>query len=90
MLVLIVAVWLVLVTVLLALLLLLDVAWLALVAAFARSPCFVVLFLFVRVPLDAAWLVLEAVVALCLVEGGGGNQAEVVLVHLQRAARLPW
>ena len=89
-LVLIVAVWLVLVTAMLVLPLLLDVAWLVLVAAVARSLCFVVLFLLVIVPLDAAWRVLEAVVALCLLEGGGVNQAEVVLVHLQGEARLPW
>ena len=85
-----VAVWLVLVTVLLVLLLLLDVAWLVLVAAVARFPRFLVLCLTALVMLDAAWCVLETVVALCLAEGGGGTQEEVVPVHLQGAARLPW
>ena len=90
MLVLIVAIWLGLVTVLLVLSLLLDVAWLMVVAAVSRFPRFPVLLLLVLVPLDAAWRVLEAVVAHCLVEEGGGTQAEVVLVHLQGAARLTW
>ena len=89
MLLLIVAVWLVLVTVLLVWLLLPDVAWLVLVAAVARFPRFAVLCLIVLVPLDAAWCMLE-IVALCLAEGGGGTQEEVVPVHLQGASRLPW
>ena len=90
MLVLIVAVWLALVTVLLVLSLLLDVAWRVLVAAVARFPRFAVLLLLVLVPLDAAWRVLEAVGAHCLVEVGGVPQAEVVLAHLQGAVRLHW
>ena len=90
MLLLIVAVWLVLVTVLLVLLLLLDVSWLVLVAAVARFPRFAVLCLIVLVTLDAAWCMLETVAALCLLEGEEGNQAGLVLVRLQGEARPPW
>ena len=76
-------------TVLLFLLLLLDAAWLVLVDAVAHTLCFLALLLLVLVLLAAAWLVLVDVVALCLLEGEEGNQAEVVLVRLQGAARLP-
>ena len=85
-----VAVWLVLVIVLFFLLPLLDAAWLVLVALFAHSLSFLLLLLLVLVLLAAAWLELVAVVALCLLKGEEGNQAEVVLVRLQGTTRPPW
>ena len=87
---LLVAAWVVLGSVLLFLLPLLEAAWLLLDAVVARSLCFLVLLLLVLVLLAASCLALVAVVVLCLLRGEEVNQAEVVLVHLQGAARPPW